>query len=205
MARNGGRSSAPGNSESLVIGMLAGMVLGLALAGGVAWYIMKKPNTSPGKEQAQEVKQESEKTRPAATASKGSPPAQHAASSVGESRERFTFYTILTEKGEVAPPQVKNEGQKAHVSQGSGQQPAALTRSYYLQAGSFASPEDADKLKARIALAGLEANVAQANIPGKGIRYRVRLGPYRNADDLNKAREALKQNGIADATPMPVQ
>ena len=74
--------------------------------------------------------------------------------------------------------------------------PGAPKDSYFLQAGSFPNPSDADNLKARLALMGMEANVEPANVAGKGTWYRVRLGPYTRVDEINRVRQQLTQNGI---------
>ena len=68
-----------------------------------------------------------------------------------------------------------------------------------LQAGAFQAASDADNLKARLALAGLEAQIQTATLPDNSIWHRVRLGPYTNAQDLDKARAALKENKIDNA------
>jgi cell division protein FtsN len=73
-----------------------------------------------------------------------------------------------------------------------------------LRAGSFSNVNDAENLKAKLALLGVEANIQTATIPDKGVWYRVRLGPYKNADEMNHARAFLKQNGV-DSTPMRAQ
>jgi cell division protein FtsN len=67
---------------------------------------------------------------------------------------------------------------------------------FWIQAGSFATETDAENLKARLAFAGWQANVQQGNVPDKGIRYRVRLGPYDNTDELNRIRNDLARNGF---------
>jgi cell division protein FtsN len=54
---------------------------------------------------------------------------------------------------------------------------------------------DAEKLKAKLAFSGFEASIQTANIPDKGVWYRVRLGPYNNGE-AGKTIAALKQNGI---------
>ena len=72
-----------------------------------------------------------------------------------------------------------------------------------LQAGSFSSAADAEKLKARLALIGAEAHIQTASLP-EGMRYRVRLGPYKNEDEMKRVRNFLKQNEI-DSTPMRAQ
>ena len=70
---------------------------------------------------------------------------------------------------------------------------------YWLQAGAFAEEREADNLKARIALTGLEASVRAVSIPDKGTLYRVRLGPYQSLDDANRIKSALSQNGVGAA------
>ena len=67
---------------------------------------------------------------------------------------------------------------------------------FWLQAGSFAMESDAENLKARLALAGWEAQVQQGQVPDKGVRYRVRLGPYDNTDELNRIKGELARRGF---------
>src|SRR6266851_713589 len=75
-------------------------------------------------------------------------------------------------------------------------QSAAPEDSYFLQAGSFQNPADADHLKARLALMGMEANVEPANLAEKGVWYRVRLGPFTRIYEINRLRQQLAQNGV---------
>ncbi len=212
MANHGGaRSSSAGNNESLIIGILVGMVLGLAAAGGVAWYLAKKPSIVPTNAQPHDAKPVAETPKPApapatATAQTVPPirPAPPPAPSAAENKQRFEFYTILTGKQEGenhAPPNTT----ASRPAPSAGAKPPTSGGDYFLQAGSFSTAEDADKLKARIAMAGMEASVQPANIPDKGVRYRVRLGPYHSAEELNKAVALLKQNGIADTARVHAQ
>ncbi len=46
--------------------------------------------------------------------------------------------------------------------------------------------------------------IQTATIPDKGVWYRVRLGPYKDMDELNRTRDSLKQNGV-EATPTRTQ
>lgn len=73
---------------------------------------------------------------------------------------------------------------------------AKLPERFWLQAGSFATEADAENLKARLAFAGWQASVQQGTLPDKGVRYRVRLGPYDNTDELNRIRNDLTKNGF---------
>ncbi|MCB6182827.1 SPOR domain-containing protein [Leeia sp. TBRC 13508] len=64
-----------------------------------------------------------------------------------------------------------------------------------LQIGSFQNEADADNLKAKLAIIGVEASIREKDIPGKGIWHRVMAGPY-NADEANKVKALLQQNGM---------
>jgi cell division protein FtsN len=67
---------------------------------------------------------------------------------------------------------------------------------YYLQAGAFQKSSDADNLKARLALAGLEAQIQTATLPDKTVWHRVRLGPFRHPDAMIQTRSVLRENKI---------
>jgi cell division protein FtsN len=66
----------------------------------------------------------------------------------------------------------------------------------WLQAGSFQDPGEADNLKARLALLGMEATVESATLPDKGTVYRVRVGPLKDAAELDDTRQRLTENSI---------
>jgi cell division protein FtsN len=66
---------------------------------------------------------------------------------------------------------------------------------YILQAGAFGASGDAESVKARIALLGLNARVESASINGKTV-YRVRMGPYGTATELAAAKSKLANGGL---------
>jgi len=74
--------------------------------------------------------------------------------------------------------------------------PAAPTPRYYLQAGAFQNPNDADNLKARLALLGVEAVIQTTEVTDKGLFHRVRVGPFNAIDEVNRTRSLLAQNNI---------
>jgi len=118
---------------------------------------------------------------------------------------------VLTDKQQaaVAPAKPAEKPKPAEKSQLAKSQPSsgkavAAYEPQILQAGSFSNVDEAEKLKAKLAMLGVEANIQTATIPDKGVWYRVRLGPYKNADDLSRASSFLKQNGV-DSTPMRAQ
>jgi len=66
---------------------------------------------------------------------------------------------------------------------------------YLLQAGAFAASGDAETVKAKIAMLGLNARVESAQIGGKTV-YRVRMGPYGSASELADAKAKLSGGGL---------
>ena len=194
----GNKPAAPRKGGSqLLAGILVGMIIGAGMAAGLAWYMMRSPSPFIQKEQLA--------TRPATAAAKPAEPAiasSTPASGVGDAKPRFEFYKVLTDKPESAKPADKSKPTKPQSAQlqATENKPVASNDPQFLQAGSFSNADDAEKLKARLALLGMEAGIQTATIPDKGVWHRVRLGPYKNADELNRARALLKQNGV-DATP----
>ena len=105
-------------------------------------------------------------------------------------KTRFDFYTILPEM-EIAVPD-----DELNTSPNKPAKPLTKPGTYILQAGSFKTLEQADRMKANLALLGIEANIESVTINNKESWHRVRIGPYRNLDDLNRTRSRLKQNNI---------
>jgi cell division protein FtsN len=66
---------------------------------------------------------------------------------------------------------------------------------FFLQAGSFKSLEDAEQLRARLALAGVEANLSSAQVDGADVN-RVRVGPFTTAEEAYRTRAKLTENGF---------
>jgi len=66
---------------------------------------------------------------------------------------------------------------------------------YVMQAGSFKTFKEADRLRAKLALMGIESKVEKAKV-GSVNWYRVKMGPYAQTDSVNAIRARLRQNGI---------
>jgi cell division protein FtsN len=181
------KSSSRGVGGSLFIGILIGLVLGLGIAMGVAWYINKMPN--PFQQKAPAAKPEA--TKPGTEPAKGADKNGKAA----ETKPRFDFYKILPGVEEPATDQQLRDAKTT---------PSAAKESFYLQAGAFQNAPDADNLKARLALLGVQASIQTTTLPDRGVWHRVRLGPYGSVEELNRARDTLKNNGI-DTTLIKVR
>ncbi len=66
---------------------------------------------------------------------------------------------------------------------------------FFLQAGSFAKPADAERRKVDLLLMGLSANIYAVNVGGVR-RYRVHIGPFTDPDQMDDARGRLRANGV---------
>ncbi|MEQ1621837.1 MAG: SPOR domain-containing protein [Methylococcales bacterium] len=102
---------------------------------------------------------------------------------------QFDFYTILPEKEVVVPDyEIGTRTREERIGQGKGTH-------YILQAGSFKEFKDADNLKAKLALMGIESRVEKAKI-GNAIWYRIKMGPFDQMASVSSIRARLRQNGI---------
>lgn len=73
--------------------------------------------------------------------------------------------------------------------------PTAPAGRYILQVGAFRVIEDAEALKARLALMGFEARIVQAMVNGVLVN-RVQVGPYATLEAMTQARERLTANRV---------
>jgi cell division protein FtsN len=180
-----------------LLGVFIGLVIGLGAAIGVAFYLNKAPVPFVTKSKPPAAKEADGKAPAVAALPPGSTPAAKDASPPAKAAEkpRFDFYKILP-GGEEPVSDKELKGMKAAAKEAKGSPPGPLADLYFLQAGSFQNPADADNQKAKIAILGLESNVEPSVLPDKGTWYRVRLGPYRRLDEINKTRATLAQNGI---------
>ncbi len=102
---------------------------------------------------------------------------------------QFDFYTILPEKEVIVPDyEIGTRAREERVGQ-------AKTASYILQAGSFREFKDADSLRAKLALMGIESKVEKAKV-GNVIWNRVKMGPYTQMASVSNIRARLRENGI---------
>ena len=178
------RKKAPARSNrgSTLVGVFIGLVLGVLLCAGVMWYINGSSLPLQVREAAPPAAAVGDE--PAALPGKPGDKAQV--------KPRFDFYETLP--GQQAPQPAPDDA--AVEPPTVAEPPAAVPASFILQAGAFSSEEEADNLRARLALMGLESNVQTHAVAGKGTLYRVRLGPFASPDDMSRVRAELAQNGI---------
>lgn len=207
----------------MFLGVIIGLLLGIVLALVIAIWLNR--SASPFQEKSRPVDAlPTIAARPAASSSINKNDVRAVPNEVakdGSDKPRFEFYDILPgEKGskmdaanKATPPAKKSaESPPATAlktapeikrdapivkANGVAAIPAGIGKeSYLLQAGAFQNESEAENLKAQIAFAGMEAFVRSVNLPDKGTLYRVRLGPYKSFEEVNRIKTALSQNGI---------
>jgi cell division protein FtsN len=170
-----------------LLGMFVGLLVGLAMALGIAFYLNKTPipflSASKAKPAEKDVKPPMIAGMPQGTPAAGA----------GE-KPKFDFYKILP--GNEEPVSEKELQARAAAAASKRGQQEANKDVYFIQAGSFQNPSDADNQKARLAILGFESSVEPANLPDKGTWYRVRMGPYTKVEEINRVRQSLAQSGI---------
>jgi cell division protein FtsN len=196
-----------------LVGVFIGLVLGIVIAGVVGLYItggwkayqqqVGGKGDARDRETVKSAKSDSDRPRfdfykilpggeePKVAPAKPAAPDRSIADRAAERSSGRAPETVTPGRGAeaVAP------GKAAEPATG-GPPKAAQSDRFWLQAGSFASEADAENLRARLALAGWEAQLQQGTLPDKGVRYRVRLGPYDNADELNRVKGELARRGF---------
>lgn len=179
---------------SVALGMMLGIVLGLAIAVAVAIFVTRAPLPFVNKvvrsgDRVVEPRSPAEAPDPNRPASARARPGGDAASPARPAADP------ATQAADNTPERAPNLAPGATAPAAAEPGEPAERVLYVLQAGAFRMADDADSMKAKLALIGLEARVLPAEVNGQRI-YRVRIGPYAQLDDLNRARARLEENGI---------
>ena len=205
-------------NHPLLLGVIIGLLMGIVISLTVALWLnrLSSPFVDKGKAVEPTAKMSPAQPAPPPDAAKkaeqdakGKAPPDKPATK-GPERPRFEFYQILPgdkdsgdKDAKAAPASPKSPMQAPGQPPKPGSSPSSPKphsgEIYYLQAGAFSEEKEADNLRARIALTGLEASVRPVNVADKGMLYRVRLGPYQSLDDANRTKTTLSQNGVGAA------
>jgi cell division protein FtsN len=156
-------------------GVALGLALGLAVAAGV-WHYKSRP--------LGEVVAAKRKT-PAPQSARDEAPDKEPPGSGTE----YTFYDRLKNFEVVIPEKEKDVRRDL--------KPAPETRpgTYVLQAGSYRNFADADRVRAQLALQGVESKVQKVTVD-TDTWHRVRVGPITNLAELNRIRTRLRQADV---------
>jgi len=166
------KSSSKGNP--FLVGLLIGLLIGVGISVAVAVFIKGEDSPFVHKStQANSIKEE--------TDTSAVPKPEKPENAETAPKTRFDFYTILPgSESQVSEQEIKQKQEQP--------QPAIVKENYFLQVGAFQTEREADNMKAKLALLGMEAIVQTANIPDKGVWHRVRVGPFVDLSQIDKAR-----------------
>jgi cell division protein FtsN len=130
----------------------------------------------------------------------------------GEDEPEFEFYRVLPDQEVEVPDEATSEqegdasgegseeptgdGVEATADQPSESRQTDDTGSLVVQAGSFQELSAADRMKAELALLGVDAQIESTELEGGQTWHRVRAGPYSDRERVNDIRRRLRDNGI---------
>lgn len=181
--------------------MLFGLTLGLAAA--VVIYLTgavpgpTAPRSAPAEARTPTPASRTERANagggPAATAKDSGrrAGAGDRSSERASNETEFDFYEILP-RYEVVVPEVESVTKSSAAGPSS---PVETPGTYVLQAGSFRSHEEADRMQASLALLGIESQIQKVTIDADEF-HRVRIGPISDLETLNRVRGQLRGEGI---------
>jgi cell division protein FtsN len=175
------KSKNTNKNNPFLTGALIGFLLGVATSLGVVMFIKGGESPFANQTSTEVAKSVADKMKDKASADEANANADQLTGTenpANNEENRFDFYTILpgSESKVSKEEEIKI---KEDVPE-----PAVLT-SYFLQVGAFQTGEEADNMKAKLALQGFEAIVQTATIPDKGVWHRVRVGPLSNLIKVN--------------------
>ena len=195
-----------------LLGVFIGIIVGLGMAATVAYWLMKnnpalpvpslsRDATEPARDAAKVAKADEKprfdfyKILPGVEEPKVQPapkaPDRGDRAVVEKAREHAADRgTLKPAVAEAQPPT------KAPAAVDAKAVPQKSADRFWLQAGSFSTAPDAENLRARLALSGWEATVQEGALPDKSVRYRVRIGPYDNVDELGRIKSELAKRGF---------
>lgn len=197
-----------------LLGLVIGVLIGLGAALAVAVYITKVPIPFMNKSQprnpdgdAQEIQKNKDwnpnaplagknpvKPPPSASGEVSNVPAPAVPAAPAPDATAVTAPKAASPAVSADPLGDLAKAKMQAPSSGSGVDPFT----YFIQAGAFRTPEDAEQQRARLLLLGVQAKVTEREQSGRTV-YRVRLGPFDKKEDADKAKAKLDGNSIETA------
>ncbi len=198
-----------------LLGLIIGALIGLGAALAVAVYITKVPVPFMNKSQSRSPDSDAAEARknkdwnpnaPLAGKNPAKPAAGPATSGEVTTSNTPPPAAVEAPAAKATKPPVSSDPlgdlAKAKSEAPAVAGPAAASGadpfSYFVQAGAFRTPEDAEAQRAKLSLLGMQAKVTEREQSGRTV-YRVRLGPFDRKEDADKAKERLDNNSIETA------
>jgi cell division protein FtsN len=198
-------------SGNVIVGIIIGVVLGLAAALAVAVYVTKVPVPFLNKGQSRTPDQDAAESRKNKDWDPNAPlygrnPAKPVAPGAGPDATQSappvaTIPAPASVAPEKAPPAVTGRGSNDPLGEFAAAKAAANSSDpfiYFVQAGAFRTPEDAEAQRAKLSLMGVDAKVTEREQSGRQV-WRVRVGPFDKKDEADRQKEKLESSGIESA------
>jgi cell division protein FtsN len=179
MARDYKTKRKPSGGFSGWVGVVCGLGVGLAVAGLV--YVK---DHRPDAAVARTAKADKKKSRADAP-----PDADSGDTGAAEDGSKYDFYNQLP-KFEVVVPEKEKD-----VRPDTRAVPETRRGTYVLQAGSYKNFADADRVRAQLALQGVESKVQKVSVDND-TWHRIRIGPISKLDELNRLRTILRKADV---------
>ncbi len=183
MAKTNGRDyktrRGRGSGFSGWLGVLCGLAVGLAIA-GIVYVKDHRPDTQV----ARIGKVEKKRAR-----ANEPPDAEAGDSGTEEPAKSYAFYDMLPKFEVVVPEKDKD------VRPDTKSIPETRRGTYVLQAGSYKNFADADRVRAKLALQGIESKVQKVSVDSD-TWHRIRIGPISKLDELNRLRQILRKADV---------
>lgn len=197
------RRSAPKKNARKATGtpkwVWVGCLLFLGIAVGAVSYIVTRPTDQPGRDFASvEVPRPQES---AATTQKAAAEAQRQK----PEQAQFAFYEMLPDYEVVIPGEMeeikrrgRNGGNDSSASQDAESADTAASESehYIIQVGAFTNTTDANQLRAKVTLLGLQAKVVRSQSDSGQAIYRVRSNVINSGERLQEMLKRLHDQNI---------
>jgi cell division protein FtsN len=180
MARDYKPKRKPSGALSGWMGLLCGLGVGLAIAGIV--YVKDHRLDTPATRAAKTDKKKSRGYEQPDAESMDAGTRDDAAKS-------YAFYDMLPKFEVVVPEKEKDVRPDIRAV------PETRRGTYVLQAGSYKNFADADRVRARLALQGVESKVQKVSVDNESW-HRIRIGPISKLDELNHLRTILRKADV---------
>lgn len=181
-------------SGKTLVGLVLGLIIGLAIAVIVALYITRGPTPLVSKYPSTNEKVDTSPANQLAPNKQGiAPPAARARED--EQLDDSQIIELPKEGRKTPKNAASNTRSPAASSTPSATPSEAANLGYFLQVGAYKTDTGAEQQRAHLALQGFESKVSQRT-SGDLTYYRVRVGPFANFDEMNRARQRLATAGI---------
>lgn len=195
------------------MGIIIGVVLGLAAALAVAVYVTKVPVPFLNRGQSRSAEQDAAETRKNRDWDPNAPlygknpakPLPPAAAAIAPAPPVATIPAPAAVPDRTPAPAAKSGRSPAGDPLGelaSARSAAPSSGSdpffYFVQAGAFRTAEDAEAQRAKLSLMGIEAKVTEREQSGRQV-FRVRTGPFEKKEEADRQKEKLEASGIETA------